>query len=303
MKCADGYQPQIIENEAPVYSDYFGTPYNYFTCCPPTNRTLHTNASRHCSNSTAISVNDTMSCEANKHQHNLRRMKNHTWFSVVVESYLCCDSNVSIKENQTTHFLNDNEIKCVPYHNKNYETITGNCYGNIYGISCSKPEIGFEYVNDDGHCCKKQQKPKHFIQDSQFYSTVYPQLILSSIAVIACTVLIVALLIPLWLHWRVKLAVMNVSSTANRATFRRLKQAAAASTYSSYNLYLVFLALPDFLLNLYLLGMNGSYLNQQFKFSFHGATIVISDYDFHKNNGSDNSFGTFCNRSLHHYYP
>ena len=98
----------------------------------------------------------------------------------------------------------------------------------------------------------------HFIPDREFKATVYPHIVLSSIAVISCSILIVALLITLWLHWRVQSSAINVPVSTTRATNTRLQQAAAASTYSSYNLHLVFLAIPDFMLNLYLLGMYGS---------------------------------------------
>ena len=33
MICADGYQPQVIKNEATV--SHYGNLYHYFTCCPP----------------------------------------------------------------------------------------------------------------------------------------------------------------------------------------------------------------------------------------------------------------------------
>ena len=121
---------------------------------------------------------------------------------------------------------------------------------------------------------------------------------LSSIAVISCTILIVALLIPLWLHWKVQSAATNVPVSTTRAENTRLQQAAAASTYSSYNLYLVFHAIPDFILNLYLLGMYGSYANQKYTPTFSGI-IIINYYD----DEGGKAFGTFRNCSLHHYHP
>ena len=209
-----------------------------------------------------------------------RQMKNYKkyWNNEEVESYICCDSIINNDGKHTTNFLNITE--CVPYHNNNYGEINRNKYGNIILINtyCEDSENGFQYANENYECCKTEQGIKYFIPDRQFKATVYPMIILSTIAVIACTLLMVALLIPLWLHWRVKQAALNVPVSTTRATYRRLKEAAAASTYFSYNLYLVFLAFPDFILNLYLLIMYGSYANQKYS-PKHNGLIINSIYD------------------------
>ena len=268
MMCADGYQPKIVENEPIVDSDLNGNSYYYFTCCPPKPQS-YAKTSRHCSNTTlSIGFDNSMICEDNNRPYP-RRMENRTFLNDSVESYICCDSIA----NQTTNFLND--IECVPYQNKNYEKISHdyniNAYGNIIPIYCADPEIGFQYFNENGDCCRAEQRKFIFKNDTLFKATLYPQIFLSAIAVIVCTILIVSLLIPLWLHLKIQSA--SVKGSTNRTTNRKLRQAAAASTYSSYNLYLVYLAFPDLILNMYLLGMYGSYANQKYNPNFNGLII------------------------------
>jgi len=282
MMCADGYQPHIVENEPTIfyntyYNDTIRHIYYYFTCCPPKLLFDANTSVRHCSNSTThFDNNNIMICENNDRPYPIQ-MKNYTtnpWSDEVVQSYSCCDSIINNNGKQTPNFLNITE--CVPYQNKNYEKmrIWNNLYGRIYPFDCNY--LNYQYTNKNGECCKTEQASYHFNQDAAFMMTVYPQIMLSSIAVIACTILIVALLIPLWLHWRVKQAAVNVPVSTTRAANTRLQQAAAASTYSSYNLYLVFLAIPDCVLNLYLLGMYGSYANQQYNPKISGAIIMDS---------------------------
>merc|ERR1711957_267476 len=56
----------------------------------------------------------------------------------------------------------------------------------------------------------------------------------------------------------------NSNSTTGRTT---------ANKYSSYNLYIVYLAIPDLCLNLYLLFMYCNYANQNFYPNFLGCLI------------------------------
>ena len=272
MMCADGYQAQLVEKETTSSDNY-----HYFTCCPPTNNS--SSYVRHCSNTTTLrDLNNTMICEDNTRPYP-RQMKTQALLNDDgVHSYVCCDSIIDTNDNHTINFLTD--IECVPYSNNKYQVTQffGNIYGIIEPFTCDDPEVGFRYRNKQGDCCQTKQKSYHFYQDTPFMTTVYPQVILSSLAMISCTILMVAMLIPLGVHLKLQAAVTNVSSGTNRATYRRLKQAATASTYSSYNLYLVFLALPDFILNLYLLTMYGSYANQKYNPNFSGL-IIYENYN------------------------
>ena len=237
-----------------------------------------------------------------------RQMKNYmTWDNELVGSYICCDLIINNNGKHTTNFLNITE--CVPYQDKNFELTAqlkrfkGNRYGSIIPITayCKNSEDSFQYISETYERCKPKQRRYPFVQDRPFMVTVYPMPVLSTIAVIICTILIVSLLIPLWLHWRVKQAIVNVPVSTTRATYRRLKEAAAASSYSSYYLYLVFLAISDCVLNLYFLGMYGSYTNQQYNSNFVGEIIIENFDDYYC--CSEHAFGTFRNSSLRHYHP
>lgn len=124
------------------------------------------------------------------------------YFDDEVASYTCCDSEFNNNNNLDTNVLND--IKCVPYQNKDYLPIYHNAYGSIITIDkyCNNLETGFIYINGHYRCCKGETKQglNPFVQDTAFKASVYSQLMLSSIAVIPCAVLIVALLKAMWLR-------------------------------------------------------------------------------------------------------
>jgi hypothetical protein len=217
------------------------------------------------------------------------------------------------------------DTECVPYSDQYYaETRTQNMFGHLSAMTCDDPESGFIYpkpitykgnigwADDYSHyeCCKTPPQQsntqiQYFIQDKAFKTTVYPQLIVSFLAVIACIFLIIGMIIPLcYLKMkngttghttgRIKsrtgsttesstnYATATTSTRSNNIASRRRSSAASTRTskanltsYSSYNLYLVYLALPDLILNIYLLGMYSSYVNQKHNSNFYG--IIISN--------------------------
>ena len=125
-------------------------------------------------------------------------------------------------------------------------------------------------------CCKTvDEDTKPFIEDTAFYATLYPQILLSSFAVIACTILIVALMVPLVDYLR-KQSSMR-STHPNTVIMTSATSSASTCNYSSYNLYLLYLALPDLILNAYILVMYCSYANQIDNHDFNGL-IIIDEY-------------------------
>jgi uncharacterized membrane protein len=106
----------------------------------------------------------------------------------------------------------------------------------------------------------------------------YVQMATFSIAVISCMVLIIALLIPLMRDLKTRCTInsartSNAGSSASASTTHRLTgtigtmiplQQPSETAYSSFNLYLVYLAIPDLMLNLYFLIMYGMYANQNY---------------------------------------
>ena len=259
-----------------------------------------------------------------------------------VESFIFCDSiniNNIIMTNNSNGTTNNNEneaaaavannvntfldiIDCVPYVDKSYEGANVyNSYGVIVTQTCDEPEVNFvipklvernstnnsmQYEYQMYECCKtigSSPPAPPFEQDKFFKITIYPQIALSSVAVILTLILVLSLIIPLWLHPKNKLAgvlpiVRNITQTSRSivrgevggrggrtSTGSGGGRGGRASTvagggrgpvYSGYNLYLVYLALPDLVLNLYILGMYSSYANQKYHINFEG--IIILDF-------------------------
>ena len=281
--CADGYIPKNLDEE----------PISYFTCCPPM-QSSYDNIERHCSDVITLSknteddTNDTAKC-VNANQPYLRPMKNST--SLSHESFLCCDSDID----NTTDFLNSTE--CVPYNNENYDEaiIPSNKYGEIWALSCNNFDTGFihpNYIADSSigigtryECCKSSHDTATgpFITDSFFKGTVYPQILLATIACICCTILIIALLVPLVKHLLPPTRVTTQhTSPATATTTRTIANTPSTTTsrksdYSTYNLYLIYLCVPDLILNVYLVVMYSSYALGYYNPNFSGLVILDED--------------------------
>jgi hypothetical protein len=266
----------------------------------------------------------------------------------LIESYIACDinsvfattdvgvySNInSINSNtHTRNYLNDTE--CVPYSDQFYaETRTKNVYGYLSAMTCDfdpdsasimgifkypKPIMneGNSWADDYSHyeCCmtppqQSTTQIQYFLQDKAFKTTVYPQLIVSALAVIACIFLIIGMIIPLCMKIKnnnnattirtsgritsrtgtttessTNYAATTTSTRSNNRASRNRSSAARTSTansasYSSYNLYLVYLALPDLILNIYLLGMYSFYVNQKHNSNYYGIIIWNKNHGF-----------------------
>jgi len=284
MMCADGYLPRTVENE---------THFQYFTCCPPSFPT-ETNVTRHCSDPTTNFIepvgigestnSSNMICEDETRPFP-RQMKSDFYGN---PSYICCDS----EQDKTNNYLNETE--CVPYFSESEyrEGISYNIYGNLGAMTCDFPDGSFQFrrnvvvgkgVDTNGYlpdtkgnfkweCCKTGPAALPFVVDTTFKITVYPTIVLSSIAVFSCLIIIVGLLIPLFSEWKQK-RVVGTNSNQRKTGQKKQK-------YSAYNLYLVYLTLPDLFLNLYLLDLYGSYANQKFTQKFYMVIVsTLSDPD------------------------
>ncbi|OEU12063.1 hypothetical protein FRACYDRAFT_244269 [Fragilariopsis cylindrus CCMP1102] len=82
-------------------------------------------------------------------------------------------------------------------------------------------------------CCKTGSKVPPFIDDYTFKETVYPQIALSTVAVLSLLLLITALFIPLWLYLR-----ESCKSTNNNNTTTTTDTRAFVLACSTANLYL-----------------------------------------------------------------
>jgi len=143
---------------------------------------------------------------------------------------------------------------------------------------CNHSDTGYIYPNHKDECCNSDQHVGPFIVDTAFKGTVYPQILLSFLAWTFCTVLILALLVPLVQHL---LRTQTSSTTARASAHTTATPSNGTSTstiteFSSYNLYLLYLALPDLILNVYLFVMYSSYALQIYNPNFHG--LIIRDH-------------------------
>jgi hypothetical protein len=88
--------------------------------------------------------------------------------------------------------------------------------------------------------------------------------------------LITALSIPLWLYARKIYEESTNTNTRSRVNRSKNTNASTDLPFSGYNLYLIYLAIPDMILNIYLLGMYSSYTNQKYNHNFSG--LIIRDW-------------------------
>ena len=305
MICADGFIPKVVERESAIsimYSNEYGTTMvslDYFTCCPPNHVPYDEDKKRHCSDPIIFSndvdtvvpivfedVGSENTEEAvcvNASQPYLRQMKNYTTYNYTSNqvqdqvSFVCCDSKI---DNTPTDFYSMPE--CVPYVDTfeyNLGRIFPNIYGSIQAIFCDDDNGGFIYPNFSVdskfyECCKSDQGVGHFITDTGFKTTVYPQVFLSAVACICSATLIIALWIPLVYtrkpqsRTRTTTAMITTTTTARTRT-----RTNARIEYSSYNLYLLYLALPDLILNAYLLVVYSRYAMQIYNPDTRGVIV------------------------------
>ena len=268
MMCADGFKPLDVTNEPPVLDESGNFLYRYFTCCQPDlSPPLPSNFIRHCSDSFSIASdfddNNTSICDHNTTRSYPRHLKTD-------KAYMCCDSVINYTTSKNVDFLGETE--CVPYNDEHYTAniIPKDEYGRIHPITCNAdPNNEFRFAHratntnhsqyTHYHCCKTGPESTPFFQDNTFKLTVYPQIVASGVAVCCCLVLILGLSIPLYLNLR-------------KPTEERRRRS-LGNMYSTYNLYLVYLAFPDLIFNLYFLGMYGSYANQKYNPKIYGYII------------------------------
>jgi hypothetical protein len=120
---------------------------------------------------------------------------------------MCCDTEPDTISASTIEYLK--QAECI------YTTtsVRKNSYGGIDAMTCindfgiywnefAYPKVT-ETINSEGYvyfeCCK-EGPGKHFIQDTAFMLTIWPQIIVSSISIVLSFLLVIALIVPLWLY-------------------------------------------------------------------------------------------------------
>jgi hypothetical protein len=287
FRCNDGYVGRPITTEYPTWVDEYGFALQYYTCCPPNDPQQAIALRRHCSDPIEIvGENSNQICVKNSTLKYARQMEPYYYgFSYNSTSetpysqfqkdvYVCCDN--LLVENETADFLD--EVDCVPQcfkgHLRNYiECIVSNSYGKIQAMTCDYSDafpfprqVYTKYAIDSENswtlydCCKTESQGP-FVQDFAFYSMIYPFITISAFAVIFSFVLIAGLSLSILKQWR--------SSSADASS----SSMSFMNGYNGYNSYLVLLALPDMILNLFLVGLYGSYANQTYSPKFAGHII------------------------------
>jgi hypothetical protein len=198
-----------------------------------------------------------------------------------------------------TDFLDD--LECVPYRNEFYDAaIVKNDIGTLNIISCDVPEGDFWFPRPVGEestirqyqCCKNGPAIAPFVQDSAFKITLYPVVALNCVAAVASAIVAIGLLVPLLIelksgfrrstpssnHTQSKITSNHSPSNitpGSASTHQRAMSQIGEETphYNTFDLYLVYLALFDFIHSLCFVVWFGSYINQKFDPGFYHDSV------------------------------
>jgi len=226
--------------------------------------------------------------------------------------FICCDfdsfdpqeqeslDNGNGNGNNTTatvmNCLEDTE--CVPYHNQWYEVAQSqNRMGRLSARSCDVENftvprpIPIDNDNDNPNsnanatitttsiataatfqryqCCKTGSAMQPFVNDSMFRINVYVPLALYIVAAMLLTTIVTSLLVPFLIELKKKLT--NGNNNSNGRSRRRT--ASNAQTYSTYNLYIIYLLLPDLAYTLCLIAFSIKTIQQHFDPTFYTMMV------------------------------
>jgi len=276
MMCADGFLPVIVNNEATFEVDIsgkFDVTLNYFTCCPPNEATELTSedSTRQCSDPIAADDYETaeLLCydrETQRYPHPIKSIPDdEIYFNLTF--YKCCDFINDNGNNTDTAIDFLDETECVPYRDENYKAaMVKNNIGTLRPRVCKLLDYSVPRAIGEGtaanslgeyqyQCCRDGDALEPFVPDSAFYVTLYPLLILYCFAAIISIIVILGLLIPLFKQ--IKNGTYAMASRVSQSSRRREKP------YSTYNLYLVHLAILDLMYCFFQVVRFSSAANQQ----------------------------------------
>jgi len=292
-------EPWYIEweyNSAALEYDYTReTPVRHFTCCPPNDDALSLearNGNRKCSDPIIAPSNSTGICEGQGTRKYPIQMNTRGYLGAFLpdfSSFLCCDSDEN--QNDTTSFINDTE--CIPYHfdemfhyyNLRFPNVPAKysqaaCYGE-FGSNFPVPrplDNATLYDFDTSYkyqCCRSGTPLPPYVQDTTFWTTTAIPFAFFCISAIASLFVMMGLGFPL-LTQLVTGTYESGTSNTRRGTNRGSASSgrnrgsssgrrAGSPSYSTYNLYLVYLAFPDFFISTCMLVFYGLQMNQSTK--------------------------------------
>ena len=358
--CSDGYIAVPVDSVPPFFDE--GQFLMYYTCCPPNvNAEKESSLARHCSDPIDYQPGDEEPvCNDPVLQYPRKQNKNgHYWHSFrnpdsTNESYICCDVELSTTQKQNENsavtitgesYLDEVDcvISCDP--DFQYDCWAKNKYGFLWPMGCDDPNgvfvepkiLGKGYAMGGTRffykygCCKKGFGTGPFIQDDAFNKTVWPQLVLSALGVVASLLLIAALLLSFYYGDAIeganacntKVTTSNTSKsstsavtttsiadsrrtfgsrilnkfrsgsfTEHRSTGMSRRKGKTNNSNGAYNAYLVYLAIPDLILNLFVVGMYGSYVNQKFTPGF--SSYIVNSIFYERKTAFDMALILAC---------
>lgn len=253
-------------------------------------------------------------CHDQGAHQNSRLMKNSESSSNSSSSFVCCDSFPRVATyddddendydyNSTANIELLDSLECVPYRDDFYDPArSNNRIGELDVIMCNVQEGDFLFARPNGkddvastgryQCCKTGPNLPPFAQDSIFKISIYPTTILFFVAAILSVIVILGLSIPLLFEIfnktrgrkmssinfeRSRFSIDRSSQSIKEKNHQRPESYAATRgtlKYSSYNLYLVYLALLDLGYASYMIWLNLSYINQTFDPNLRSTPIV-----------------------------
>jgi hypothetical protein len=276
FSCADGYEgvPVSKESQPPVWTNNNEENY-YYTCCPPNlpNVTTATNIMRHCGDPIPVQQQQTTedsqgaACQGNE---KFPFPRNVTFANGNEDMYVCCDDSLLLDDDgndndneTTTNFLN--EVECVPYYCDDphrRDCVVDNNWGRLEPMDCDSTNSVFQYpsiVRTIGkgtlfECCRTESSGTIYFDTTStgFKATIYVQLTISAIGLIVTLTIFLSLILPPIVHGRKRREsnAINRQGASDRHGVARQTSAASRQRqqqlrFNAYDLYIVFLTIPD----------------------------------------------------------
>jgi hypothetical protein len=327
--CESGYKGVAVTTEYSIFTklpSHEGKLFSYYTCCPPgyLNNTKNcgitatTNTSsitpsppetiqRRCSDPIQLyEENDTMTCDIDGLNDIVRYpvARDDVQVSTAVfESYICCDTRpLDLLQSNDRRFFSENEcLPCNAFDDQLNACFIDNVYGQLWAMVCNDPGKTWIHIHQVTsntpsaelvvfECCKTAANSTNsigdgpLVQDLPFRQTVYTQICFSSVAL--------AFSLSLFLGLSHSMVSKSRQTTDGNQRRRRRQATVSQQDYTCYNLYLVYLAVPDIFLNIFILALYGRYVDQKWNPSFGG--YIVDSVLWEQRKPLDNSFILAC---------
>jgi len=264
------------------------------------------------SNSSVTSEFDDSSPKKKKYLRNMTRTYGHLESYICCDEELLQpnDNNTSLGGINNFFDDDDDDVDCVPYlciDIFDYNCISKNRYGVLETMTCKDtlydgifiyPKVVVATTTNNNNeirfeCCKTGTETHLLPTNTQAFKLTYGiQLVLSSITLVFLLVLTIGLLRPLVMKALLKCkkseetttpsASSTTLATTTTRSFRRRRQSQQLrdqqkqqQPYGAYNLYLVYLLLPDLVSNIFML----SRCSKAFTGKTFNATLMVLHWD------------------------